>query len=220
MKTNAPSLTALVSAALLLPLLACDPGEGSADSATTTGAPATSTSGSTSDDDGSVPDDDDGSTPDDDGADQSTTSAGDDDTTGSSGDDGSTGAADESGDTGALTCLERGTGVRACDLYLEETLACIADAPKDVQDSALEETEIVCQTWVEEAATEAGAAAVAELCLEALEMTIPICLAGGSCEGSCDSKDPVPAGPEHDCYCDPGCLEFKDCCPDYADICQ
>ena len=35
-----------------------------------------------------------------------------------------------------------------------------------------------------------------------------------SCEGYCGAQSV--AG----CYCDPACVQYNDCCPDYADLCE
>ncbi|TQF13364.1 S8 family serine peptidase [Myxococcus llanfairpwllgwyngyllgogerychwyrndrobwllllantysiliogogogochensis] len=40
-----------------------------------------------------------------------------------------------------------------------------------------------------------------------------VCAAPGSCVGLCGEA-------ADGCFCDPGCAEFGDCCPDYAQVCE
>lgn len=46
-----------------------------------------------------------------------------------------------------------------------------------------------------------------------------VCSSEVTCEGKCESADPVPDGLGNNCYCDEACLGNGDCCPDYEAKC-
>ena len=45
-------------------------------------------------------------------------------------------------------------------------------------------------------------------------------MGNATCSGHCGSKNPQKLVNDTVCYCDPSCVEYLDCCLDYADYCR